>query len=557
MNSPQKKDDELQKDCSSQENQKNGEVVGAEEPQENQDSQEDKKKPRTNHQLTLDLRHHIKKRVRLIIDNKKTDAEENKVKVTNEIDVKLRSPVFYCHSPNTSLKFVIIDDINYITEDIGDTIEITIEDATHDEIKLLKTARDSSDTRYCKVVNSVDETFIASVEDNESLFKYWSDIFVLQGYAKDVRLVTALKPLIISMVYKEKSFDVFRVDEIQSKNNHTFLFTNSDTGKTAFCKNVLGLTPFIDPTIAGLLGGRDGGKFISGDLSGGGVLFLDEINVSDVKIFSKILTYMEQGDVKRAITGSSSCQGIKTIVFSGNPKYKEELLNNLSFLDILQRIAGVESPERVGRRLGVICFGNDYARVSSMQVKPYFEDISNIRLFYKELIRANIGKIFMLKDMYFEFYFEKSDFDTYVSGMKEFATKIRSLKNENVALFVEGFVGEGALKRTVSAGLNNFIYDNLFRMTKIKEDDESIEKFIEENMDAIKDCIREVLSVNYDSVQNISNIRIPDRNEGLAILSTHSDLLKDVSTYALSFLLGVDKEEIELMKKNVYRGVKQ
>lgn len=168
---------------------------------------------------------------------------------------------------------------------------------------------------------------------------------VLDGCIKDEIIVNLTYPNFITTPL-----------EFQGFNHHTLLLTGTKVGKTEIIRSV-GLEPVKDVTTAGLLGtySRTTG-YRSGVLEGKGSFLIDEITqeTKDDRgddFSANLLTYMEQGEVQRAIEGRPFCKGSKNIIFTGNVD-KGDLMKSTELA--VQRLSGRYYPQRFGSRLAMI-----------------------------------------------------------------------------------------------------------------------------------------------------------------------------------------------------------
>jgi hypothetical protein len=194
------------------------------------------------------------------------------------------------------------------------------------------------------------------------------DFWASGGTTKDERLVTAFKSCIIP-------FPKGNPMRYQPLNNHQIWVTNSGTGKSTF--NLLyGNSPVQELTTAGLFGSndRDYKMQIPGLLHGQGMFMIDEVsnltvtNREDAPLLNLLLSYLEQGEVTRAFKKPILCQGTKTIILNSNPRDKASPLRAMH--QFMRVIGGIDDKTRIGRRFGIMLFGNDYTTVDLSRDLP-------------------------------------------------------------------------------------------------------------------------------------------------------------------------------------------
>ena len=318
------------------------------------------------------------------------------------------------------------------------------------------------------------------------IYKQLIDLFLTENCIKDPSILLVDKSFFIPLFGDEPRL-------IQPYNGHTIKMTPTGTGKSTIIL-VMGEEPIKNPTEAGLIGSNneDYTQQHRGLLEKEGFVALDELNTEDIQVISKILTYMEQGEVKRGLKIGVKCKGTKTIIINGNPGNESETLYTNFRRDIIS-IAGTESPKRVGRRIGHLLLGkgDDYMRVDNSKEITCYTLI--LRELFKTAIEENKGKIKKIQSSLRRFASKEN---------KDYSKKIQELANQIpdriVKEFIEGFA-IGSSKRVNMSSVRYSILINLDKIVLGKANKELIQKIKE---DAI--LIRPNLEkINLDSIERL------------------------------------------------------
>jgi hypothetical protein len=211
------------------------------------------------------------------------------------------------------------------------------------------------------------------------------DYWVSGGSNKDPRLIEAFKTCIIPLPDNEPIM-------FQPLNAHQIWVTNSGTGKSTF-NLIYGNSPVQELTQAGLFGSNDS-KYesqITGILQGKGMFMVDEVseltvsNKDGTPLINLLLSYLEQGQVTRAFKKPVVCKGTKTIILNSNPKSKENQTDGI--LEFVNMVGSNDDKIRLGRRFGLLLFGNDFQTIDYSE--PYPAKHIN---FIQRMVRTAIAK---------------------------------------------------------------------------------------------------------------------------------------------------------------------
>ena len=260
------------------------------------------------------------------------------------------------HLPgNPMMNYTIVDEYKLVNQ--TGTQELSFRPITPTELQDLMKLPTTSQW-YDPKVNvymtqhpiKIDEYF--RVTDWPRTLTHW----VTEGLDKDPRLVDSFKSLVIPLTGDPP--------RIQPLNAHAIWNTNTGPGKS-FYAFLLGSEPYIGPTEAGALGSYNQTKYgtqvTPGFLHGEGFpILLDEMNTNDKPLIQKLLTYLENGQVTRALKESILVKGTKTVILTGNPS-SDDMTSSL--VDFIRVVCTADEPARVGRRFGFLLLGDDYKRV--------------------------------------------------------------------------------------------------------------------------------------------------------------------------------------------------
>ena len=352
-------------------------------------------------------------------------------------------------------------------------------------------------------------------------FKKLIDFWLYEGCKKDERIVNIMKSSIIPI----RNFDP---TTFQKYNSHSFMITNTGTGKTTFAY-ILGESPGVDPTVAGLFGGNvnEYNDIIKGKLNGDGIHFLDEINVKDTDIISSILAYLENGNVTRNLKVPITCIGTKTIILNGNPE-DTCMVEGLS--KFLRAISNVDTPDRIGRRFGFILIGNDYISVDSSKSDSRFRDLirrlvfTSINKYIKQInsiIKDNLNWINEIPK----------------EVIKEIESKTACIPNKVIKRFFKGYIL--GLYKVKMASIRYLILENLdlIVLNKIKKLKEIIKKQRDE-------VFNKLISINMDSINKLSYIYLlnDDKKEFCLNLAKR---YPNMSLREISSIIDISKSTVE------------
>lgn len=348
------------------------------------------------------------------------------------------------------------------------------------------------------------------------------DCLFLQGLDKDLRLTR------IAMSHMLPIPQMF-----QKYNNHTMMFTNSKTGKSEFSR-VMGKEPQESPTVPGLIGGGSLQERTIGLLQGSGFIYIDEINTYNTEIVTKLLNYLENGTAARAIHGSVLCSGSKTVVFCGNPKYPSELMLAMSFSAILRSIAGSDALERLGNRIGLFAYGNEYRMITRKKVNTVAE------IQYNDQTRVIIQDVFTkYKDKWYGLLsiaqdWMNEDDDEYHDKMVDIGKRSRSIE---IYSFLKGLACSTAKLR-----MSALKYVMLTQLPQFVT--EPGKKFFKDNKGSLESAYLIYRNINLDSASRLQNMeQMANFDVFTEMLKTYPDIV-EMDQRRMGLLFGVDKMTI-------------
>ena len=268
---------------------------------------------------------------------------------------------------------------------------------------------------------------------------------------KDERIINLVKSQMVRFPLSEHML-------WQPFNNHAICLTNTGTAKTTTYTRI-GIKPSSDYSVPGLVGTvKEKGEVQLGTLAGTGTVALDEfteeVNSNNTEIVNHILDYLEQGYTKRSLSTPIECVGTKAVTLLGNcsdlnPKPSE-------FRKAIVKIATADSLARVGRRFGLIYFGNDFKKVQNK--RRDIEAVSKLRVLINSALNQNEVKIKRILNMCLD-WLEEED--------KEYKEKVMSYSRHCSENLLNEFIygNARASSRIKMAGLKQAIVDNLDKIT--------------------------------------------------------------------------------------------
>jgi hypothetical protein len=210
------------------------------------------------------------------------------------------------------------------------------------------------------------------VEPSVALGKFfaqndWSKLvrlWLTENLDKDSRLMEAFKTTVIPLIPQNWKVDS-ELSKLMFYQNHQFWITNSKSGKSEYPR-LVGEIPSNEWTSSGLWGGTVGEERVYGVLEGYGLHFFDEVmyirNVNSETLLPQLLSYLQQGTASRSLKSRIDCRGTKAVIFASNPTDSSDMLS--SVVDFIKVVAGIEFPEKVGSRIGMLLVGNDFRTVA-------------------------------------------------------------------------------------------------------------------------------------------------------------------------------------------------
>ena len=479
--------------------------------------------------VNAETRPKLKPKIKTQVFNAVVDVETLKVDtiydvVSNSIHIKA-DPLYnvvLSRLPNSNELLTIIDPYERMTSG-RDTV--SLKPMTFKQVNELKN-RDKvtpHDTKEQPQVYMLDfivsdfDKFFKDMDDDD-----WAnrlDGLFLQGLDKDERLVK------VAMSHMLPIPQMF-----QKYNNHTLMFTNSKTGKSEFSR-IMGKEPQESPTVPGLVGGGPVNARATGLLQGSGFIYIDEINTYDTEIVTKLLNYLENGTAARAIHGAIMCTGSKTVVFCGNPRYPSPLMLAMSFAAILRSIAGSDALERLGNRIGLFVYGNDYTMITRKKVNTVAETERNskTRVIIQDAFTRFKPKWYKLLEIA-QVWLNKDDIK-YKDDMQEMGKESHSIE---IYAFLRGLACSSAklrmsaLKYVILVHLPQFVLDET-------------DRFFEDNLEELEQAYLMYKNINLDSASKLQTAEhVVNYDTFAGIIRTYPDII-EMDQRRLGLLFGVSK----------------
>lgn len=275
----------------------------------------------------------------------------------------------------------------------------------------------------------------------------------------DPRLLDVVKSSVIWMPLTEYSL-------WQPYNAHSYIITNTHTGKTISYRRAVGSIGVTDYSTPGIIGGMNKDGIVSvGKLAGTGLLAFEEIkklaSIVHRAITSDLMTYMTNGEINRTLVEKINTIGCKTLLFFTNLDLHWDL-NGLYKLLIL--LNGEGQLDAIGSRLGFVLYGNDFSVITSNESDPIH---NKIRFIVNELQKEKHSKIQKIFHS-FKHWLDAEDveYNTFWDDAKTFVME------PGLKLFLNGF--KLSFQRIKMAALRKNILENLLDLYEL-----SILDFIE------------------------------------------------------------------------------
>lgn len=447
-----------------------------------------------------------------------------------------RFRVLKCRPPRSDMRFNIID-TEFDT--YGENINISIESLS--KTKILRILEKSSEDRSWYIENEKYYIRVSPVDmkkySKDMTNKRWKKKLyntLYQGIDKDERIVNSCMCDLICLPMSTT---------LQGYNPHRLMFTNTGTGKTTFA-HILGSKPIVRPTEPGLIGGGKISERTSGELEGVGFVYIDEINTKDTLVLTHLLNYMENGIVKRGIQGSIQCKGTKTLVFCGNPKLKNEIFGLLSFKQIVQSLAGDESIDRIGKRIGILLFGNDYKTIEKRKILSIKidRDVDEVRAVCGSFMidyKTKLRRFITMNEEWLN------------SSSSEYQSKIRyysrGCNNRVVSDFIRGMIlSECKVRMQV---IKFIIVNNICDFVKLRCSD-----FLERYKQEMEDNLVMFMGYNIDSMGKIVNTKVDYKYEDFKNIAMEDKSIFEIGTEELSGMFNVTRVTMWDWKTKYMRG---
>jgi len=285
---------------------------------------------------------------------------------------------------------------------------------------------------------------------------------------------------------------------MQRYNPHSLLITNSSTGKTTYY-DMVGLT--IDKASKNrLIGFADAQNARPGVIDNLNiVLCIEQIESQTAPdILAFLLSFMESGKARSETGGYGIVvKGECPIVITANPTgYSLDRID--TFRALIDHLTG--NLMALGRRFGIIIYGNDYQKVMIKKATSSIEWQKNVQKFrsIEEYILPPIIQLF--KEDKISKWLELPLPEYEEQGKR----LIKEVKDEGVKEFLTTHF-EFAYPHIRGAALNCAIIEFIPRLVKIKATSEEDNLLITELLTTAEKYLEEITTINLESIANMSS----------------------------------------------------
>lgn len=239
-------------------------------------------------------------------------------------------------------------------------LKVFKKDATTEDYEKLLIEDHNKQPLFFKKTLPVPLTELCKIEDFYN--------FTMEALTQDVNIDKNLVDCYIAQI-PEVNPKLIKPNTFMKSANHQIYITNAGVGKTSLAVAITGEPTIVDCSSANLLGFSTGDTKVSGKLDRRTKpLIIEEVQeLKEDETLGQLLTYEEQGETERAKGQGIKCRGHSSIIYQGNPKFKQEDENLSKFLmtkavrDFFSKISS--NSEAFGRRKGDIEIGLDYSVV--------------------------------------------------------------------------------------------------------------------------------------------------------------------------------------------------
>ena len=319
----------------------------------------------------------------------------------------------------------------------------------------------------------------------------WSEFIestICPGAEKDSRLKLVFKSHLLR-------------GNIQRYNPHTLMITNPSTGKTSYY-DITGLR--IDKASKNrLIGYSDAQKPHRGTIDNlDTILCIEQIeSQTATDILAFLLTFMEKGEA-RSETGAEGfiVKGNCPIVLTANPTgYRIDRID--TFRALIDHLSG--NLVALGRRFGVIIYGDDYGKVQIKKPVGSIEWQNNMLKFrsVEEYVLSLIKSLF-----------ENSSVHKWLEKpLPEYEERGKVLTKKVIDDGIEDFLTthfESAYPHIRGTALNCAIIDLVPKLVKVRTTGQENKLLIIDILSKAEGYLREIVAINLESVANMVRAKV-------------------------------------------------
>jgi len=424
---------------------------------------------------------------------------------SGEIGVKSKWRLFKVKSEPDMPEILVYDDAGYITKGHSNYALKPIEDVNwieewlnevpgdiKEKLKNIAQKHGLGDKNLSKSLSKILMTPIPRLKNPETVAKMtkeqWDEFIesvISPDAEKDHRLKLIFKTHLLRGI-------------MQRYNPHSLLITNSGTGKTTYY-DIVGLT--IDKASKNrLIGFADAQNARPGVIDNlNVVLCIEQIESQTAPdILAFLLSFMESGKARSETGGYGiTVRGECPIVITANPTgYSLDRID--TFRALIDHLTG--NLMALGRRFGIIVYGNDYQKVTIKKPFSSVEWQKNVQKFrsIEEYVLPPISQLFSENKIC-------KWLETPLPGYEERGKKlIGEVKDQGVKDFLTMHF-ELAYPHIRGAALNCAIIDFIPMLVKVKTTGEEDSLLIIELLATAEEYLKEIITINLESIANMAS----------------------------------------------------
>ena len=425
---------------------------------------------------------------------------------SGEIGVKSKWRLFKVKSEPDMPEILVYDDAGYITKGHSNYALKPIEDVNwieewlnevpgdiKEKLKNIAQKHGLDDKNLSKSLSKILMTPIPRLKNPETVAKMtkeqWDEFIesvISPDAEKDHRLKLIFKTHLLRGI-------------MQRYNPHSLLITNSGTGKTTYY-DIVGLT--IDKASKNrLIGFADAQNARPGVIDNlNVVLCIEQIESQTAPdILAFLLSFMESGKARSETGGYGiTVRGECPIVITANPTgYSLDRID--TFRALIDHLTG--NLMALGRRFGIIVYGNDYQKVTIKKPFSSVEWQRNVQKFrsIEEYVLSPISQLFSEDKV-------SKWLETPLPGYEERGKKlIGEVKDQGIKEFLTIHF-ELAYPHIRGAALNCAIIDFIPRLVKVKATGEEDSLLILELLTTAEKYLKEIITINLESIANMASV---------------------------------------------------